>query len=95
MVLEKDVDWHLRLIGNKQTALFKFVQTLVRGQRSYTIRLHRDYMVDSTKLTEFQFKAMLGKLIILSVLLIMSQCSIQRVNARIKKKRGEKLLEVV
>lgn len=59
-VLEKDVDWHVRLVGNGQTALFKFVQTLVRGQLSYTIRLHQDYMVNSTKLTEFNFKALLG-----------------------------------
>ena len=60
MIFEKDVDWHVRLVGNGKTALFKFVQTLTRGQKIYTIRLHQDYMVNSTKLTEFKFKALLG-----------------------------------
>ena len=61
MVLEKNVDWHLRMVGNEQTVLFKFVQTLARGKMSYTIRLHQDYMIGENKLTEFEFKALLGE----------------------------------
>jgi len=61
-VLAKNVHWHVRLIGNQgKIALFKFVQALVRGKMMYTVRLHQDYMVNSTKLSEFDFKAMLGK----------------------------------
>lgn len=62
--LATNVHWHVRLVGNGQTALFKFMQDVSKAQTTYTVRLHQNYMVNITKLTEFEFKAMLGRLYI-------------------------------
>ena len=59
--LATNVDWHVRLTGNKRTAKFKFMEELSKSRTRYTIMLHQDYMVDTIKMTEFDFKAMLGK----------------------------------
>ena len=59
-VLVSNVPWHVRLIGNGQIALFRFKETLSKFRTIYSVVLHQDYMINATKLTEFDFKAMLG-----------------------------------
>lgn len=61
MTLATNVHWHVRLVGNGKTALFKFMQEISKAQTTYTVRLHQSYMVNVTKLSEFEFKAMLGR----------------------------------
>ncbi|XP_047134204.1 laminin subunit gamma-1 [Hydra vulgaris] len=61
-VLVSKVPWHVRLIGNGQVALFRFKETISKFRTLYSVILHQDYMINATKLREFDFKAMLGQL---------------------------------
>ena len=61
--LATNVEWHVRLIGNKnKRALFKFLEEVTKTGRRYTVRLHQDFMVNHRKMSEFAFKALLAEL---------------------------------
>lgn len=62
-----NVDWHVRLIGNQQIALFKFREEISRSRTKYTILLHQNFMLGNKTLSEFDFKAMLGQLTALHI----------------------------
>ena len=53
--------WHVRLIGGGMTAVFNFYPTPTNTGAIYSVRLHEKFMVNQTKLSEFNFKSLLGK----------------------------------
>ena len=57
----KPKDWQLRLIGGGSSAVFSLFPRISTTNSSYYVYLHEKFMVNNTKLSEFDFKSLLGK----------------------------------
>ena len=53
--------WQVRLIGGGMTAVFSLFPTLSMGSASYSFYLHQKFIANDTKLSEFEFKSLLGR----------------------------------
>eukprot|EP00794_Sanderia_malayensis_P015665 gene15665-17245_t len=54
--------WQVRLVGGGMTAIFNLHPLPNRNRTLYTIRIHEKFMANATKLSEFDFKSLIGQL---------------------------------
>ena len=52
--------WHVKLIGGGMTAVFSLFPTISSPLKTYSFRLHEKFMTNETKLSEFNFKSLIG-----------------------------------
>ncbi|XP_065067988.1 laminin subunit beta-2-like isoform X2 [Rhopilema esculentum] len=54
--------WHVRLTGGGMTAVFALYPRISTANSVYSFRLHEKFMANSSKLSEFDFKSLIGQL---------------------------------
>ena len=57
--------WHVRLTGGGMIAVFALYPRISTSNSVYSFRLHETFMANSSKLSEFDFKSLIGMNLIL------------------------------